>query len=232
MMRVVFMFFILLCGWGVGAQDALDYAIRQTEQQRHAESAAWLDTYIAEHPQRKYDVGRAWWLKSYNLLQLGQYDEALAANDQSIRLRQQLRTMDIAENYLRRAQIYLAMNQASDALVAAQQGMDMLIEDPALYADLNVIAAQVLIRMGDYSEANEYLKIATDVLAVEVGTSDPVYGAVSYKAGCALTVEQDHAAAFAAFATAYHALQDPVQRMRALLNARRAYSLMIAQKMK
>ncbi len=215
----------LLSLWGsrLAAQDALGPALLLTQQQQYAESSAWLAKYIEQHPQRKYDVGRAWYLDSENLLQLGQYPAALDANDQSIRYRQQLRTMDLAENYLRRAQIYQAMQEPTNALVAVQQGMDMLIEDPRLYADMNVLAAQILIRLGNYTEANEYLRVATDVLAVEVGTSDPAYGSVAYKAGCVLELEGESRAAFTSFAQAYTALDDPLRRSLALLHAYLAY---------
>lgn len=215
----------ILSLWGCRghAQDALEPAMLLTQRQQYAESSAWLAKYIEQHPQRKYDLGRAWYLDSENLLQLGQYPAALAANDQSIRYRQQLRTMDLAENYLRRAQVYLAMQEPTDALVAVQQGMDMLIEDPRLYADMNVLAAQILIRLGNYAEANEYLRVATDVLAVEVGTNDPAYGSVAYKAGRVLELEGEPLAAFAAFAQAYTALDDPLRRSLALLHAYLAY---------
>lgn len=212
-----------LGGGRLAAQDALEPALLLTQRQQYAESSAWLAKYIEQHPQRKYDLGRAWYLDSENQLHLGQYPAALAANDQSIRYRQQLRTMDLAENYLRRAQIYQALQEPTNALVAVQQGMDMLIEDPRLYADMNVLAAQILIRLGNYTEANEYLRVATDVLAVEVGTGDPTYGSVVYKAGCALELEGESGAAFSSFAQAYTALDDPLRRSLALLHAYLAY---------
>ncbi|MEM9261468.1 MAG: hypothetical protein AAGA62_17645, partial [Bacteroidota bacterium] len=166
--------FLLLCLFStlVGAQNPLRDAELLSADREYAASSALLTTFIEEHPQRKYDLSRAYFLHSYNLLQLGQLPEAREANTASLELRRRLRSENMAENYLRDAQISLQEGDGERALMEAQSGMQMLIDDPVVYADLNLFAARALTFLGRYDEGWEYLRTAQDVLAIELGEED------------------------------------------------------------
>ncbi|MEL7220414.1 MAG: hypothetical protein AAGJ93_03785, partial [Bacteroidota bacterium] len=100
--------FTLVCGlliWPLMAQRSLQSAIDYSAQKEYEASTAILDVFIVENPQRKYDVARAWSLLSYNYLQLGQLENARQANTTSLKMRLDLRSSDIVENYLQEAQI-------------------------------------------------------------------------------------------------------------------------------
>ena len=83
--------FFLLCG-ALPGQNALRDAEELTRQHAYEASSARLLAFIEEHPERKYDLGRAWALHSYNLLQQGKPEMALTANEKSFHLRRQLRS--------------------------------------------------------------------------------------------------------------------------------------------
>jgi len=217
MKKVVFTTLIALAAWQLSAQDALKTARLLSREARFAASTELLTTFIQNNPQRKYDIGRALLLQSQNLLHLKELAAARETNGKSINLRMQLRSGDLAENFLQEAAISLAAGKPSDALVAAQQGMEMLIEDPLLYAQLNYYAAKALIVMGRFAEGNRYYQTATEVLAIEVGEQDPIFGQLLFEGGRLFDEQREYRAAFQQYARAYYILRDPVARTKALL---------------
>ncbi|MEZ4986745.1 MAG: hypothetical protein R2795_17195 [Saprospiraceae bacterium] len=177
----LFMVVFIGCNLHIQAQDALAEAVYLSNQGAYEASDSMLAHYIDQHPQRKYDVARAWYFRSYNLMQLGQFEEARSANDKSIDLRAQLRTMDTAENFLRHAQIDLRAGLYDQALNDAQQGMQMLIENPVLYAELNIAAAHALYQTGQSAEAINYLQTAADIIQVELHPKEALFGHTSLR---------------------------------------------------
>lgn len=210
---------------GLFGQNALRDAERLSEQQEYEASSAQLLSFIDSHPERKYDLGRAWALHSYNLLRQGKGEEARTANDKSFNLRRQLRSPEISENYLRAAQIDIAAKQYRDALAAAEQGMQMLIENPRIYADLNFYAAKALYKMGRPEEAQEYFATARDVVLIEVGTSDRAYANLLYQGGLIQMERKSNTEAFTLLSTAYYASTDPILRVRSIIAAWQAYHM-------
>lgn len=230
MKKTLFTLVCVLFTWLLTAQDALNTARQYSEQRQYTESSKLLESFIGEHSERKYDVARAWWLQSYNLLHLGKKEEARKANNKSLNMRLALRSGDVAENYLREAEITLATNDPAAALVAVQQGMQMLIEDPLVYAKLNLYAAKALNQIGEYKDANSYMQIALDVVAVELGKSDPAYGDFLYQAGLLQAKQERYSVAFESFSTAYFLLVDPLDRTRCLMQAKEAHAKMWLEK--
>lgn len=223
MKALLFTLLFIIVGNGLFAQDALQEARLLSDRHDYHQSSSLLLTYIDEHPQRKYDLGRAWMLYSYNLMKVGELVKAKEANDRSLNLRMQLRSGDIAENYLQAAQISLSNNRSDDALVAAQQGMQMLIENPRLYADLNLLAAQALNLMGRYDEANRYFQTAREVLTIELGTDSPAYGMLLRSGGRLLQQQGQYQAAFNHLALSYSTLHTPLEKVKSLLLAYELY---------
>lgn len=225
MKALLFTFFLACLGGSLFAQDALQEARRLSTLHDYQESSSMLLTFIEEHPQRKYDLGRAWVLHSYNLLQIGQLVAAKEANDRSLNLRMQLRSSDLAENYLQATLISLANGNPEDAVVTAQQGMQMLIENPRLYADLNLGAARALNQMGRHDEANRYFQTALEVLVIEVGTKDVAYGQLLRAGGRLLQEQKQYEKAFERLVASYFALQKPVEKVKSLVAAYEVYCL-------
>ncbi|MEL7425950.1 MAG: hypothetical protein AAFN81_23360 [Bacteroidota bacterium] len=225
-MRVWFL--ILLCltiGSNLLGQNALRDAELLSKEREYVSSSEQLLAFIDTHPERKYDLGRAWSLHSYNLLQQGKTEQARTANEKSFELRRQLRSPAITENYLRLAQIDMEIMRYGDALAAAQQGMQMLIENPRIYADLNLYAAKALQKLGRTEEADAYFSTARDVLLIEVGTADEAYAQLLYQGALMREERQAYAEAFKLVATAYYAAQEPLFRTRLLIKAYQLYRL-------
>jgi tetratricopeptide (TPR) repeat protein len=223
-MRVfLFTFFYCVLGGSLFSQDALREARQLSDQHAYQQSSQLLMTFIQDHPQRKYDLGRAWILHSHNLLQGGNLEQAKVANDHSLNLRMQLRSPEIAENYLQATQIHLANERPDDALVTAQQGMQMLIENPLLYAELNLSAARALNLMGRYDDANRYFQTAIDVLVIEVGTSDIAYGQLLRSGGRLLAQQKQYESALQRLAVSYATLSDSIEKVKTLLVAYGVY---------
>jgi len=208
------------------AQQSLQSAIDYSTQKEYEASTAILDAFIIENPQRKYDIARAWSLLSYNYLQQGQLETAREANTTSLKMRLDLRSNDIVENYLQEAQIDLITNDPASALVSLQQGMQLMIEDPLLYAQLNFYAAKALKQMGQYEDASAYLEIAREVIIIEVGEKDPFYGEIIYAQGEIQLELKNYAAAFDSFSNAFYRLSPLILRAKSLLNAKHAFDLM------
>lgn len=225
MKKVLFTLFCGLLFWPLLAQNTLQSAIDYSKQKQYEQSTTILDAFIAENPQRKYDIARAWWWLSHNYLQLGQLEVAREANTTSLNMRIDLRSSDIAENYLQEAKIYLMTNDASSALVALQQGMQLFIEDPLVYAQLNFYAAKAMKQLGQYEDAAAYLDIAREVIIIEVGEKEPFYGEILYAQGEIQLQQKDYAAAFTSFSNAFHRLSSLTIRARSLIHAKHAFDL-------
>ena len=112
-----------------------------------------------------------------------------------------------------------------DALAAAEQGMQMLIENPRIYADLNLYAAKALQKLRRYEEADEYFSTARDVLLIEVGTADEAYAQLLYQGALMQEERKAYAEAFTLLATAYYSAKEPLYRSRMLMKAYQMHSL-------
>jgi hypothetical protein len=172
------------------SQNALAAAEALAAKQEYAASIMLLESYIDEHPARRYDLGRAYWLLSYNHLREGQLNAARTANSQSARIRRELRSGDLAGNYLRTAQIELAAKQPQAALAAAEQGLQMLVEDTELYVLLHLVAAQAHAAMGAYDWVEVYLETTASILAVELSPDSPA-AIEAYYTSAALALQRD-----------------------------------------
>ena len=172
-------------------------------QQSFDASSAILIKYIENHPQRKYDVARAWWMHSYNLLEKGLLEEALVANETSLNIRQALRSDATPFNYLRQAEIFLIAKDYESAFNATQRGMELMIDDGKLYAELNFTAAVAINGLGHYDEALTYAQTALDIIIIELGKQHPLYSKFLYKTGLLLLSSSNYDTAHDYFRRAY-----------------------------
>jgi len=225
MRAILFASLFFLLSAALPGQNALQNAEKLSAQYAYEASSAELMQFIEAHPERKYDLGRAWALHSFNLLRLGKMEAAREANRKSFDLRRQLRSPEITENYLRAAQIDMNAKDYGAALVSAEQGMQMLIENPRVYADLNLYAAKALYKLNRKEEAQQYFDTARDVLLIEVGKADPAYADLLYQGGRIQEEREAFAEAFQLYAKAYHAATYPILQGKMLIYAWQAYWL-------
>jgi len=188
---------------GIFGQSAFDAAKELSMKRSFDSSSTILISYIEDNPQRKYDVARAWWLYSYNLLQKGLLNEALTANETSLDMRRALRSDAAAFNYLREAEIHLAASKHELAFNAAYHGMELMIDDGRLYAELNFICAISINGMGHHAEALSFAQTALNIVSIELGTEHPLYSQYLYKTALLLLPAEKYEQARSYFIEAY-----------------------------
>ncbi len=137
-----------------------------------------LEAYLQDNPRRLHDQSRAWFLISYNYLQLGNFKEAEAANARSMELRNQLLSGDIAENYMRSGAIALQQGNYEKALDYLFMTTSMPIEEPRLYALIYGYIASAFEGLGQpekalnyYRQSLETLESATEGSEADVATN-------------------------------------------------------------
>lgn len=217
------LFFGGAVSFALAQHPELEAALDLAASHDYSASNTALRTFIEVHPQRKYDVAQAWWAISGNLLALGQSQEAIKANETSLAIRQRLRSGGMALNFLRASEIHLAAGEGGEALYAAQEGMQMFIEDSRVFAELNLAAARALQQLKQTQEAQAFLKTALDIAAIEFGTDSSAYGEVSFAAAKIQQDQRKYYSAFQSYAKAYYRMAEPVQRVRALVRAYEIY---------
>lgn len=162
------------------AQAAFDQARRLSDQNQYLAAIDLLHTYIDEHPDRRYDNAKAWWLVSYNLLQLNDFNGAEAANDSSLALRAAILSDEVAENYLRSGVIALQRGNFSKALSDLNRAGDLPIEDPLLYALVFAYRGQVLSELARWPEADQAFSDAREMLVITEGEQHPDLASLYY----------------------------------------------------
>lgn len=179
-MRIHFTFIIALFALvQLQSQSVFDQATTLSSKRAYEASSSLLLNYIEEHPQRKYDIARAWWMHSYNLLKRELFADAMQANEQSLVLRKELRLDEASANYLRQAEIHLVQENYVKSLNAAQRGMQFMIEDAALFAALNIIGAKAFVGLKQYEDALRYLETALSTIEIELGKQHQLYSSTA-----------------------------------------------------
>ncbi len=161
-----------------------------------------LDKFIEDHPTRLYDLADAWFIKSYNAMQLGDYSEALRANQISADLKTKLYVEDVALNYMREGSIYLLQGENERALNTLTIATEFPIEDPQEYALIYAYIASAYQELGNYPKALEQLTASLEILEFELGTEHPDYAVGTYDLGRLYTKMNQPAKADAAFSKA------------------------------
>ncbi len=142
-------------------------------------SLATLEHFVDAYPDRKHDIASAYFLMSANFMKLEELDGAVWANQQSLELRNKLRTNEIVENCLRFGEIYLSYRQYDDALDHLLQAAEMPFEDPSVFADINFRLAEVYHALGNWEEAEKHYYRTSQILSIEYGEINekliPVY---------------------------------------------------------
>lgn len=175
----------LLCAAALplAGQAAFEQAQRLSEQNQYLEAVRVLETYIKEHPDRRYDNSRAWWLLSYQWLQLDDLAAAEAANDSSFALRAAILSDEIAENYLRSGVIALRRGHFAKALNDLNRAGDLPIEDPRLFALVFAYRGQALSELGRWEEADQAFADAREMLLIADGAEHPDLATLYYDQG-------------------------------------------------
>lgn len=160
----------LICSCtGLWAQSWLQRAQILSDSGDYRASNAVLYTYIGQHPERLFDVSRAYFLASYNQLRAGNYDEALRANDLSRQLREQLQTGEEEENLMRAGAIFLAKGDYERALDYLYQAKQLPIDDAFIIALIDGYMGATYLELGKWDNAELHFLQTLETLRVETG---------------------------------------------------------------
>ncbi len=172
---------------------------------RYRESVTAYELFIEYNPRRVYDHSVAWLGISYNLLQLGEYDGSLQANDRSRAIREQLRLDDVSENFMRYGAIYLQQGAYERALSNLRHAKTMPVADPYLFALMEGYMAGAYAGMKNYQEAERHYLLSLESLSAEVGDHHPDVSMGLYNLGRLYLIQGRTAEAKETFLRAYHA---------------------------
>ncbi|MCB0607462.1 MAG: CHAT domain-containing protein [Lewinella sp.] len=127
-------------------------------ESRFSASNSQLRQYIEDNPKRYYDLSKAWFLLSYNLLQLGDTDGAWEANEQSLDLKKKLHADDLAENYMRFGAIFLYKGDYERALDQLFKAKGLPIEDGSIFARIDGYIAAAFQGINRNEEAEHFYR--------------------------------------------------------------------------
>lgn len=174
---------ILLFNLSLFGQDVLTQAAGLTAKANFEASDKLLEEFIKDNPTRLYDLADAWFIRSYNAMQLGDYQEALRTNKISADLKTRLYAEDIALNYMREGTIYLLSGDYERALNILTSATEFPIEDPQAYALIYAYIASAYQELGNYPKALIKLTESLEILEFELGTEHPDYVVGLYDLG-------------------------------------------------
>ncbi len=149
-------------------------------ESRFASSNAILEQFIQDNPKRYYDLSKAWFLLSYNRLQLGDHEGAWQANEMSLELKRKLHSDELAENYMRFGAILLQKGDYERALDQLFRAKELPIEDGAIFARIDGYIAAAFQGLSRFDEAEKFHHEAIATLAVQY---DPDIAAAYYNMG-------------------------------------------------
>jgi tetratricopeptide (TPR) repeat protein len=142
-----------------------------------------LHQFIRDNPKRLYDLSTAYFLMSYNFLQLGDYESSIVSNGESLRLRERLRTDDLAENYMRLGAVQLVQGDYERAMHNFFKARELPYESPRLFSMINGYLATAYLEMGEYERANKAYLQSLEILKIDLGESHPDVSAIYYNIG-------------------------------------------------
>lgn len=178
-------------------------------ESRFAASNAVLEQFIQENTKRYYDLSKAWFLLSYNRLQLGDHEGAWQANEMSLELKRKLHSDELAENYMRFGAIQLQKGDYERALDQLFRAKELPIEDGAVFARIDGYIAAAFQGLARYEEAEKFYHEAIATLAVQY---DPDVAAAYYNMGRFYLEQGNFQAAIDTLDLARQLLQETVQR--------------------
>ena len=167
----------------------MPWARSLSENHQFQASNEALSDFIAKYPTRLYDLSTAFFLQSYNYMQLGAYYQAMVANRESLALKEQLALEGVGENFMRSGAIYLLagdLYRAEEQLLAAKE---YPIESAEVYALIDGYLGAVYMEQGELERAAAYFRQSVESLQIDFGDDHPDLVTAHYHLGL-LALEQ------------------------------------------
>ncbi|MEZ5042926.1 MAG: CHAT domain-containing tetratricopeptide repeat protein [Saprospiraceae bacterium] len=170
---------------------ALLLAKSMSENEQYQASNEVLTDFIINNPQRLYDLSNVYFLRSYNFMQLGAYVQAMAANRESMALKERLVIEGIGENYMRSGAIYLLAGDYDQALEHLLMAKDYPIESGEVYALIDGYLGATYMELNQLKTAEKYFLQSIESLEIEFGDKHPALANSYYNIGQLASLQGD-----------------------------------------
>lgn len=126
-----------------------------------------LDLLIKRYGDRKYDVGEAYYLRSYNHLQLGNIEAAKADNEASMMIREVLIPEELGKNLKRSGRIAIAEEEYEVAIKLLEEAESYpYMDEPEIPAQIEVLLGEVNAKQSNWEKARTHYSSALDILEI------------------------------------------------------------------
>lgn len=154
-----------------------EFTLKSGEELSHSNqygrSTQELEAFIRANPSRLYDQSQALLLISYNHMQLGDFANALVANEASLNIKAQLHADDLVNNYVRFGAIHLLRGNHHAALSYLLKAKDYPIEAIQLYAVIDGYLAAAYRGLGQFEQAETYYRQSIETMMIEYPANHP-----------------------------------------------------------
>jgi len=184
-MRVSFLICICLITTSLQAQGNPSFALARSLSQnlQYQASNEVLSDYIDKFPHRLYDRSAAFFLQSYNYMQLGVYHQAMVANKESLTLRERLGLEGVGENYMRFGAIYLLTGDQDRAIANLERAKEFPIESGEVYALIDGYLGAAYMELGQLELSEKYYQQSIESLEIDFGEEHPDLATAYYNLG-------------------------------------------------
>lgn len=184
-MRASLLICICLLTASLWAQGNPGFALARSLSQnlQYQASNEVLSDYISKFPNRLYDRSAAFFLQSYNYMQLGAYHQAMVANKESLSVKEQLGLAGVGENYMRFGAIYLLAGDQDRALENLLKAKDFPIESGEIYALIDGYLGSTYMDLGQLELAEQYFLQSIESLQIDFGEEHPDLATAFYNLG-------------------------------------------------
>lgn len=140
-----------------------------------------LSSFINRYSVRRYEVGAAYFLRSYNHLQMGNLEAAAEDNEASMAIRQALIPEEVGKNLMRSGYLALEKGRYDEALELLSEAKGYpYIDEPELPALIDQYEGQAYAHLGNLPQAREAYQEAIEVLEVVGDTENSLKARLHY----------------------------------------------------
>lgn len=152
----------------------MEIAEQLSKQEKYAASNDSLSALIDRYAERLYDVGEAYYLRSYNHLQLGNMDAAKSDNQVSTKIHQRLNPEELGKNVKRTGEIAFAEGNYDEAIVALKEATSYpYLDEPEIPVHIEKLLGDAYAQQSKWEEAGGHYEAALNNLALVIdGTNE------------------------------------------------------------
>jgi hypothetical protein len=207
-------------------QELLHKADSLAKALQYEEANATLSAFIKEYPQRKYDLGEAYFKMARNYFHLGQLETATRHNRQSVDLRMAIAPDALGWNEQLSARIHLAAGRYDTALRHLQKALAYpFFDDPLVPAEIALLESKILEKQQQYGPALKASRSAAEIVEILEGQEALLLADIYLQEAHLLSIQKDWTAAAGACRACLGIREYPEAQLllgRALMASRQA----------